>query len=69
MGLRAAQSPYVYFLDSDDYVLRDTFAEYMDAMGNADVDIAYGVIDHTWFKRSNYLSQIEDKEADLAEKE
>lgn len=68
-GIAKASCPYVYFLDSDDYVLKDTFTKLMEGIQDQEVDVCYGVMEHTWFKRYNFLSQRENIEQEMAEKE
>lgn len=58
IGLQNASGDYVYFLDSDDYVLEDTFELFADAMKTApDKDIYAGTRKRTWYKRINFLEQ------------
>ena len=71
VGLEHAQGAYIYFLDSDDYVLEDTLQNLIKAMDH-DVDMVYGKVSHTWNNKPNYLQKIENKEIDeedLEEKE
>lgn len=50
-GLTQVEGEYVYFLDCDDYIEKDTF-EQMTAMGS--VDLVYGDTHVTWYKRQVY---------------
>lgn len=60
-GLKAAEGEYVYFLDSDDYVLDDCLGKLM-AKAEADhADVIYGKKRYTWFKRKVYLGSNEDR--------
>ncbi|MCQ2491998.1 MAG: bifunctional glycosyltransferase family 2 protein/CDP-glycerol:glycerophosphate glycerophosphotransferase [Lachnospiraceae bacterium] len=57
-GIQEATGEYVYFLDSDDYVLENTLgviAETIDKKPNRDV--YSGVKFSTWYKRLNYLER------------
>jgi CDP-glycerol glycerophosphotransferase len=57
-GLSEAKGEYVYFLDSDDYVLEDTFAVLNEAMdAEPDSDVYAGTRVSTWYKRVNFLDR------------
>ena len=47
VGIQQAKGAYLYFLDSDDYVLEDTLQNMIKAMDH-DVDMVNGVLNHTW---------------------
>lgn len=71
VGIQQATGAYIYFLDSDDYVLEDTLQNLIKAMDH-DVDFVYGTINHTWNNKANYLHKVANKEIDeedLEEKE
>lgn len=63
IGIQEAQGSYIYFLDSDDYVLEDTFQKLISNM-DRNYDVVYGTIHHTWNNKLNYLQKIENKEID-----
>lgn len=69
-GIQQAKSEYIYFLDSDDYVLEDTLGHLMDlAKGQ---DLIYGTIRNTWNNKANFLDKLSKQEIDeddQAEKE
>lgn len=67
LGLEKAQGEFIYFLDSDDYVLEDTLTKLVAEMdGN---DLSYGRVMHTWFKKSAFNVEQGDNEDDGSEKE
>ncbi len=63
LGIQEAQGSYLYFLDSDDYILEDTFQKLISNM-DKNYDIVYGMVHHTWNNKLNYLQKIENKEVD-----
>ncbi len=65
LGMLHATTPYIYFLDSDDYVEVNTLHNMVEVMNEQ--DIIYGKRAHTWNKRANYLANIETKEDDAEE--
>ena len=70
IGIEKAQSPYIYFLDSDDYVLEDTFSHLISHLDHQ--DMVYGTIHNTWNNKANFLDKLSKKEIDsddLLEKE
>ena len=67
-GASIATGEYIAFLDSDDYVLEDTLQNMIKAIDH-DVDMVYGMINHTWNNKANYLHKIENKEVDEEDQE
>ena len=63
VGIQEAKGAYLYFLDSDDYILEDTLQNMIKAMDH-DVDMVYGMLNHTWNNKANYLHKVENKEVD-----
>ncbi len=61
-GLEAAVGEYVYFLDSDDYILSDTLAMLVREADEQKADFTYGKKRSTWFGRTVYLSSLEEAE-------
>jgi CDP-glycerol glycerophosphotransferase len=57
-GLEAAVGEYVYFLDSDDYILTDTLAMLIREADEQVADFTYGKKKSTWFGRNVYLASI-----------
>lgn len=53
LGLLKANGEYVYFLDSDDYLMEDTLTGLMKTM-DENKDLTYGRIFHTWFKKAAF---------------
>lgn len=68
LGMEKAQGEYLYFLDSDDYVLEDTLSLLAESISKED-DLSYGKIYHTWFKRDAFNIEQGDTEDDGSEKE
>ena len=68
VGIQQAKGAYLYFLDSDDYVLEDTLQNMIKAMDH-DVDMVNGVLNHTWNNKANYLHKVENKEVDEEDQE
>ncbi len=69
-GLQQANGEYVYFLDSDDYILEDTLFHLVEHLNGQDV--VYGTIRNTWNNKANFLDKLSKKEVDAddeAEKE
>lgn len=56
LGLSKATGDYVYFLDSDDYLLENALSILVEAIPERDADVVYGKKKTTWFKRSVYLA-------------
>lgn len=69
LGLEKAQGEYVYFLDSDDYVLENTLSVLAGKM-KPETDLAYGKIMHTWFKKAAFnVEQGNDEDDGSGQKE
>ena len=63
MGLDFAKGKYVYFLDSDDYIMKDTLKEmYREAGYHQDADVIIGTIEKTWYKRRSFLEEYQKRE-------
>jgi len=58
-GLDAAEGEYIYFLDSDDYILNGTLPYLLKEAEEQHADFVYGRRDTTWFKRMVYLASAE----------
>lgn len=62
LGMDKAQGKYIYFLDNDDYLCGDSITKLLDVM-DADTDMAYGTIKHTWFQRQAFNeAQVDDED-------
>ena len=57
-GIEAATGEYVYFLDSDDYILSGTLTMLLREADEQIADFTYGKRSSTWFRRMVYLSSI-----------
>ena len=51
-GLQQANGEYVYFLDSDDYILEDTLFHMTEHLNGQ--DMVYGTIRNTWNNKANF---------------
>ena len=61
-GIRACETNYLYFLDSDDYVLESTFSKLMENV--QEQDLVYGTVRNTWNNKANFLDKIQKQEID-----
>lgn len=68
LGMEMAQGEYLYFLDSDDYILKNTL-ERISAVMKGREDLAYGRLLHTWFKKAAFRVEQGDNEDDGSEAE
>ena len=62
-GIRACETPYLYFLDSDDYILESTFSKLMEKKVQ-DQDLVYGTVRNTWNNKANFIEKIQKEEID-----
>ncbi|WP_310603937.1 bifunctional glycosyltransferase/CDP-glycerol:glycerophosphate glycerophosphotransferase [Anaerosporobacter sp.] len=60
IGIEHATGEYIYFLDSDDYLFHDTLAKLVTAADEGQVDVTYGTIVDTWFKRLVFFDSYEE---------
>lgn len=60
-GLQEAQGEYVYFLDSDDYIMEDTLSLLLCEAERVDADVVYGKKRYSGFKRKVYLNSKEER--------
>ena len=69
VGLDNASGEYVYFLDSDDYVLEEAIGTMVEVLEQYEKDMVYGKFHYTYFKRDVFLPvYIEKRDAKRAEK-
>jgi len=68
-GIEAAIGEYVYFLDSDDYILSGTLSMLLREADEQIADFTYGKRFSTWFRRKVYLSSIVENNGDEASDE
>jgi CDP-glycerol glycerophosphotransferase len=68
-GLEAAVGEYIYFVDSDDYILKGTLPTLLYEAGIQDADFTFGKRTSTWFRRAVYLASIENKSETEEEEE
>lgn len=64
-GIKRAQGEYVYFLDSDDYLLPNTLETLFSLSQRPDILI--GGLAYTWNKLENFIEKRENKEIDPQE--
>ncbi|HPU63307.1 MAG TPA: glycosyltransferase family A protein, partial [Mobilitalea sp.] len=58
-GIDAAEGEYIYFLDSDDYILNGTLPYLLKEAEEQQADFVYGRRNTTWNKRMVYLAYVE----------
>ncbi len=69
-GLEAALGDYIYFLDSDDFLLSGTLPHLLKEAEEQRADFTYGTKASTWFSRKTYLaSQAEHDHGDVVEEQ
>ncbi len=61
-GLDAAVGEYVYFLDSDDYIMNGTLDVLLREADEQKADFTYGKKKSTWFRRMVYLASTATEE-------
>jgi CDP-glycerol glycerophosphotransferase len=61
-GLSVSSGEYIYFLDSDDYLDVSTLEYLITAAEAENMDLVYGAVKKTWFKRSTYLTNLKAME-------
>lgn len=66
VGMKHAIGEYIYFLDSDDYIQKDTLAELLKTAQTTKKDFIYGVSEYTWFNRHIYHAT---EDADVEQQE
>ncbi|WP_310604867.1 CDP-glycerol:glycerophosphate glycerophosphotransferase [Anaerosporobacter sp.] len=59
LGISKASKEYVYFLDSDDYVIHDGLHKMLQIADENVATIVSGVMLPTWFKRYTFLKSVE----------
>ena len=68
-GLEAAVGEYVYFLDSDDYIMHGTLVMLLREAEEQNADFTYGKKKATWFRRAVYLASIVPNEEQAEEQD
>ncbi|HKL79488.1 MAG TPA: CDP-glycerol glycerophosphotransferase family protein [Mobilitalea sp.] len=68
-GLREAAGEYVYFLDSDDYILSGTLPLLLKEAQEQHSDFTYCRKTSSWFRRDTYLASIAGKDDTAATEE
>lgn len=68
-GLDAAAGEYVYFLDSDDYMLSGTLPFLLKEAKEQVADFTYGRRASTWFRRTVYMASLEDNSGKITEEQ
>ena len=67
LGMQQAKGEYIYFLDSDDYVLENTLENLVMQMDGS--DIICGTVKNTWNNKVNFIEKQAKKLEDLDEEE
>lgn len=62
LGLSKAVGNYVYFLDSDDYLLEDSLDQILQRAKKENADLVAGSVVDTWYKRRSFLEEYEKEE-------
>lgn len=57
IGIDNAKGKFIYFLDSDDYILESTLGHIFEGV-KADTDLVIGKTKYTWNNRANYLDKL-----------
>lgn len=68
-GLDAASGEYIYFLDSDDYILNGTLTMLLKEAEEQNADFTYGKKASTWFRRMVYLAALAEKNEETSEEQ
>ncbi|WP_455715056.1 bifunctional glycosyltransferase/CDP-glycerol:glycerophosphate glycerophosphotransferase [Anaerosporobacter sp.] len=66
LGLSKASKDYVYFLDSDDYLIHDGLSKMLELAYSLEATVVYGAMCPTWFKRYTFLKsdeQMKDRDS------
>lgn len=61
LGLSKASKEYVYFMDSDDYLIHDGLSKMLQAASSSEAAVVYGTMCPTWFKRYTFLKSDEQE--------
>lgn len=68
-GLEVAKGEYIYFLDSDDYIINGTLALLLKEANEQKADITYGRKVSTWFSKNVFLNAYESNKSIALEQE
>lgn len=68
-GLEAAEGDYVYFLDSDDYILNGTLAMLLKEAEEQKADLVYGRKASSWFRKVVFLNELEEHKTEELKEE
>ncbi|MDO4554129.1 MAG: bifunctional glycosyltransferase family 2 protein/CDP-glycerol:glycerophosphate glycerophosphotransferase [Lachnospiraceae bacterium] len=63
-GLDQAEGKYLYFLDSDDYLMEETLYEMLHCANKNKADIVCGTVEKTWYKRQSFLEEYSNQEGE-----
>lgn len=61
LGLSKASKEYVYFLDSDDFLIHDGLNKMLQVAYSSEATVVYGTMCPTWFKRYTFLKSEEQE--------
>lgn len=66
LGISNCSGEYIYFLDSDDYLLEDTLETIVENI-TTNTDIIYGSVSNTWNNKANFLEKRAKKMEEIDE--
>jgi len=71
IGIDNATGDYLYFIDCDDYLMKDTLSLLLEKATNNDLDLVSGIRKFTWFKKKVFETMDDEKndELDLKDKD
>ena len=71
IGIDNASGDYLYFIDCDDYLMKDTLSLLLEKATNNDLDLVSGIRKFTWFKKKVFETMDDEKndELDLKDKD
>jgi len=67
-GISMAEGRYIYFIDSDDYLLSGCLGRLLSCAEENSADIVFGQIKPTFFKRESFVSDSDEEYADADRK-
>lgn len=68
LGIAKATGEFVYFLDSDDYLMKEVLTRLLSLNNKENKNIVFGPIEHTWYKKNTFEETYVPHEAEEKEK-